>query len=66
MSNIKETPNYKTVIGHDPKGNACYCVVNKLYDVIEIQTFLLPQAIKQMYELQSALDAITSDGFFSA
>ena len=64
---IKETPNYKLKVGTSSEsGNPCYKIINKVHDVIEIETYLLPQALKHIDDLQSALDAISDPMFFKA
>ena len=55
---IKETQDYTLTVGHTkPTGVLAYQVINKSYEVVEIESFLLPQALKHMEELQAALDA---------
>ena len=64
---FKETPDYEMIIGNSQdSNNLCYQIVNKKTGVVEIETYLLPQAIKQLPELQAALDAITAPGFLQA
>jgi hypothetical protein len=63
----RETQNYALSLGtSQDSGNACYQITNKDTGVVEIETYLLPQAIKQLPELQAALDAITAPGFMEA
>lgn len=55
---IKETQNYILTVGASkPTGVLAYQVINKEYKVVEIETFLLPQALRHMEDLQAALDA---------
>ena len=59
---IKETQDYTLTVGTEisssqPYPLKAYHITNKDHGVIEIQTFLLPQALKHMEELQAALDA---------
>jgi hypothetical protein len=64
---LKETQDYILVVGNTvTKENLSYQIVNKKHKVIEIETFLLPQALKHIQELQAALDAISSPEFFKA
>ena len=64
---IKQTQNYilKTSLSSE-SGNKCYTIVNKEYEVKEIETYLLPQAIKHIDDLQSALDSFSDPTFFKA
>jgi hypothetical protein len=58
---IKETKNYTLTIGK-PSGsdaNAAYLITNKKYGVVEVESYLLPQAIKHMGDLEAALQAQT-------
>ena len=68
MNNIlKETPDYQLILGNSQDSdNLCYKIVNKKTGVVEIETYLLPQAIKQLPELQAALDAINAPEFLQA
>ena len=56
---IKQTPNYTLLvedtntIPHVP----CYKIKNRKYGVVEIETFLLPQAIKYLDDLEASLAA---------
>jgi len=55
---IKETLNYILSVGEEIGTNSkCYIVTNKVYGVVEVQTFLLPQAIKHLDDLEAALQA---------
>ena len=53
---LKETDNYFLTVGKK-EDTYIYQIINKKHNVIEIETFLLPQAIKQIYELEAALNA---------
>lgn len=56
---IKQTPNYSLIIGLSTEtNNRCYQIINRLYEVIEIETYLLPQALKYLLDLQAGLDAL--------
>jgi hypothetical protein len=58
MHPIKETLNYILSVGEENgKGSLCYQVTHKVYGVVEIQTFLLPQALKHLNDLEAALSA---------
>ena len=64
---IKETKNYELNLGSSSESsNLCYRIKNKSYGVVEIETYLLPQALKHINELQAALDAISDPTFFKA
>lgn len=55
---IRETKNYILAVGKTRSSNdLSYQVVNKIHKVIEIETFLLPQALKHMDDLEAALQA---------
>jgi hypothetical protein len=65
---IKETKDYELFISTSLSNSKhlCYQIYNKITDVVEIETTLLPQALKQLPELQAALDSIRSPGLFTA
>jgi hypothetical protein len=55
---IKETKDYVLVVASSdslPYG-LCYQIINRDTNVVEIETTLLPQALKHITELQVALD----------
>lgn len=56
---IDETTDYTLQTGSsmETTGHTCYQVVNRVYDVIEVETQLLPQAYEYLEQLQAALDA---------
>lgn len=56
---IKETANYILAVAPsvDGSGTLTYQITNKAYGVIEVQTFLLPQALKHLDDLEAALAA---------
>jgi hypothetical protein len=58
---IKETANY--ILSAQPSIDnpevLAYHISNKFYGVIEVQTFLLPQALKHLDDLEAALAAQT-------
>ena len=57
---IKETDNYTLQVGPSVEsGNPCYQIVNKDWDVIEIETYLLPQALTYIGDLEKGLVALT-------
>lgn len=63
----KETKDYVLDLGlSQESGNKCYQITNKSTGVVEIETYLLPQAIKQLPELQGALDTVFAAEFLSA
>lgn len=59
MTLIRELDNYKLVVGDsvEREGSLAYQVVNKEFNVIETETFILPQAHDYLEQLQAALDA---------
>lgn len=56
---IKETPDYvlQTGTSLEAPHSKCYQLINKVYDVIEVETQLLPQAFDYIEQIQAALDA---------
>lgn len=58
---ILETKDYVLVSYKAPeqKDNT-YRIINKQYEVIEIECLLLPQAYKYLEEVQAALDSFTT------
>lgn len=64
MSIIKKTNNYILKVGESTldksvnPGVPCYQIINKEYGVAEIETFLFPQALKYLSDLQAGLDAL--------
>lgn len=56
---IKETPDYilQTGTSLEVPHSKCYQLINKVYDVIEVETQLLPQAFDYIEQVQAALDA---------
>ena len=59
MQVLRETDNYTLTIGQgsDNKG-LLYLVTNKKYGIVEIESTMLPQAIKYLYELEAGLAAV--------
>jgi hypothetical protein len=54
---IKETKDYSVQVGNlKDKTGFSYQIINKKYGVIEIETQILPQALKHIDDLQEALD----------
>jgi len=54
---IRETQDYTLQCGPSREDKqACYQIVNKQYGVIEVETSILPQAIKYIMDLQAGLD----------
>jgi hypothetical protein len=63
----RETQDYVLMLGvSQDSGNTCYQIVNRITNVVEIETYLLPQALKQLPELQAALDAISNPSYLKA
>ena len=55
---IKETKNYILAVGKTRSSEyLSYQIVNIKHRVIEVETFLLPQALKHMADLEAALQA---------
>ena len=56
---IKETSDYELQVGPSVEGpqQNCYLLVNKVYNVVEVETQLLPQAYEYLDQLQSGIDA---------
>lgn len=58
---IKETENYTLSVGK-PVGSQddlkLYQIINKKYKVVEVETPMLPQAIKYMHDLEAGLGAV--------
>ena len=56
---IKETPDYilQTGTGLEAPHSKCYQLINKVYDIVEVETQLLPQAFEYIEQIQAALDA---------
>lgn len=60
----KETEDYKLIVGDSmssEKALKCYQVYNKLTEVIEYETTLLPKALNTIEGLQTDLDKIKED-----
>lgn len=56
---IQETQDYVLQTGistAEPHANV-YQLINRVYDIVEVETNLLPQAYEYLEQLQSALDA---------
>ncbi|UOF79385.1 hypothetical protein [Caudoviricetes sp.] len=64
---IKETENYKLVVGYSTSSKPgeqpllAYLIINKKYNVVEVETFLLPQALKYLKDLDEGLNMVMSD-----
>lgn len=59
---IKETKDYTLSVGNSVEsGNPCYQIISKNYGVIEIESYILPQALKYISELQIELDKNNTD-----
>jgi len=55
---IKETENYKLVVGISTSSqNLCYQIINSKYEVLEIESYILAQAIKYIDDLEIGLQA---------
>lgn len=58
---ITETRNYTLKVGTSSEsGNKCYQIINKEWGVVEIESYILPQALKYIDELESALNPTNS------
>lgn len=57
---IKETNNYTLVVASSLDGahELCYQIINKEHGVIEVETSILPQAIKYLLDLEVSLQAM--------
>jgi len=56
---IEETSHYKLVMGKtvtSDAGHNCYQIVNKAYDMVEVETTLLPRALSSLSMIQKDLD----------
>lgn len=57
MTKIKETSDYVLIIGiSDNDKQKIYQIVNKEYEVIEVQTSILPQALTSLTQIQGLLN----------
>ncbi len=56
---IEQTRDYTLDVGEskEQKGVVCYQITNKNYGVVEVETNILPQALKYIEDLQVGLDA---------
>lgn len=56
---IKETTDYTLIVGQqlDAPHAKCYQLINRMYDVVEAESQILPQAFDYMTQIQAALDA---------
>lgn len=57
---ITESQDYTLMVGVSTEAETptlCYQLVNRVHEVIEVETQLLPQAYEYLEQLQSALDA---------
>lgn len=60
MKVIKETENYSLTVGKSVEsGNPCYQLVHKTHGVIELETYIFPQALKYIDDLEAGLQAVT-------
>jgi hypothetical protein len=54
---IKKTKDYTLSVGQSVEsGNPCYQITNNTHGVIEIESYILPQALKYIDDLQETLD----------
>lgn len=55
---IEQTPDYDLIVGSSPEhdGRACYQVVNRVTDVVEAETQILPQGYEYLEQIQAGLD----------
>lgn len=59
---IKETSDYILATGISSSDETtCYQVINKVYDVIEAESHILPQGFEYLEQIQAALDARRDD-----
>ena len=62
MAIIRETENYTLSTGSpvDPKDvyRELYLVTNKKYGIVEVETTMLPSAIKYLHDLEAGLAAV--------
>lgn len=56
---IKETQNYTLQVEYSSTSpdQLCYKVKNKKYEVTEVESFILPQALKWLDDLEASLAA---------
>jgi len=56
MSKIRDTENYTLVAGESTENNRdVYKLINRDYDIVEMETSILPEALSYMDTLQEAL-----------
>jgi uncharacterized protein (UPF0128 family) len=58
---IQETPNYTLQTGkslNEKVEGETYQIINKKYNVVEVETTMLPQAIKFLHDLEAGLAAV--------
>ena len=55
---IKKTQNYRIEVALNDVGSLCYKIINNTYNVVEIETFMLPQALKYIEDLEAGLQAL--------
>ena len=59
---IKETQAYTLQCGPSSQDEqSCYQIINKEFGVIEVETSILPQAMKYLMDLQAGLDMINDE-----
>lgn len=62
---IFSTKNYTVVVGNSTdSGNLCYQIINKKHGVIEVETYMYPQAVKYAADLEAGIAAVTDVDFF--
>lgn len=55
---IKKTQNYHIEVALNDTGSLCYKIINNDYKVVEVETYMLPQALKYIDDLEAGLQAI--------
>lgn len=55
---IETTPDYTLQVGttYEAQDRNCYIILNKANNVVEVETFILPQAYEYLEQLQASLD----------
>jgi|688.fasta_scaffold1779241_2 hypothetical protein len=62
---IYRTQHYKVIVGKSvDSGNLCYQIINKEHGVIEVETYMYPQAIKYASDLEAGIASVLDKDFF--
>ena len=62
MKIIKQSENYNLVVDKSVEsGNLCYQIVNVEYGVVETETYLLPQALQYLKDIQRGLHKVIGE-----